>query len=239
MGRLIQAKMLILFKSLGYKSLLLCSAGFGVLVSCIFIFAEITTMNGYLLYMQALKETQSKYLLISIFAATFVCSEFSNRTFGIAIMSGCSRLRLILAKAIAYIVGLIPLVLIYPLVGTIIMTIHSGFGEMNPELWQHLFLTTFLHTLGMIASGLFCFMLAVLIRNIGGTIGGTFGILVLLDLFVLLTSTLPSFKTFIFTYQLLQASEPESLPMYYLVMGVTSAILLLASIGIFKKAELK
>ena len=243
MGNLIQAEMLKLSKSFGYTILLLCSAAFGVFVGGIFIFMNPGFIpSGYTVYMDLLNETQSKYLLLGVFAATFIGNEFSQRTFGIAILSGCSRISLLLAKAAVYTVGLIPLILLCPLVGSAIMTFYSEFGEMNPELWQHLFLTSFSRIVGMITVGFFCFMFALLTRKIAAIIGGTIGILVLLETMVGILSqhpTLSSFTKFVFTYQLLWLSEPESLPLYYLVMFATIALSFLASISLFKKAELK
>lgn len=239
MGRLIQAEFLKLSKSLGYKILLLCEAGLGILIGCMFTFMDVgIEINGRLMYLQCISETQSQVIFTSIFAATFICNEFTDRTFGIGVMSGCSRLSLLISKAVVYIVGLLSVLFVYPIVGTIITTLRMGFGEMNPETWQHLGLTTFLFVMGIIAMGSFCFMLAMLIKKVGGTIGAGIGLLLVL----ILAGQFNPFATvmkFTFTYQMAQVAQPESLALYHAVISATIVLTLIASRLLFEKAELK
>lgn len=239
MGRLIKAEFLKLSKSMGYKVLLLCSVGMGVLVGGMFMLVDLgMEMNGRLMFLQIISETQTQAVLASIFAAVFVCNEFSNRTFGIGVMSGCSRLNLLLSKAVVYIVGLLPIVLIYPIVGTVITVIDKGFGEMNSEIWGQLGLTTFLFVMGIIAMGSFCFMLAILVKNIGGTIGAGIGLLLVLILTGQFAPLSPVMK-FAFTYQLAQITQPDSLALFYAVISATIVLTLIISRIIFEKYELK
>lgn len=239
MGKLLKAEFLKLSKSMGYKVLLLCAAGVGVLVGCIVTILDVTAeANGRLIYLQILSETQTQAMLAIIFASVFVCNEFSNRTFGIGIMSGCSRLHLWLSKGIVYITGLLSIIFTYPLVGTIITTVRRGFGETSVSDWQHLGLTTFLFVMGIIAMGCFCFMLAMLVKNVGGTIGAGIGLLMVLILAGQFSRFAPVMR-FAFTYQLERAAQPESLAVFHAVISATIVLTLIASKVIFEKAELK
>ena len=239
MGKLIKAEFLKLSKSLGYKVMLRCSLGLGVLLGAIpLIDIEIIEASGYSIYLLILKETQVQALFISIFAAIFICNEFSNRTFSTGIMNGCSRFSLLLSKAVAYVVGVISIIFVYPITAVSITTIHGGFGETSFEIWQYLFITTCLFIVGIIALSSFCFTLAILIKNVGGTTGAGFGLLLLLILVGDFTPFEPIMK-FTFTYQLAHASQPESIFLYLAVTCSTIVISLIVSSNIFKRSELK
>jgi ABC-type transport system involved in multi-copper enzyme maturation permease subunit len=238
MQRLIKAEFLKLSKSLSYKTLLLCMAGMGILVGFMFTFVDMgIEINGRSMYLQTLSDIQMQAILSSIFAAAFICNEFTDRTFGVSIMSGCPRLSLLFSKAVVYIVGLLSIIFVYPIVGTVITTVIAGFGETNPAVWRHLGLTTFLFAMGIIAMGSFCFMLAMLIKNSGGTIGAGIGLLLALTLAGQLAPF--AIMKFNFTYQLAQISQPDSLALYLVVILATIVLTLTVSKIFFEKAELK
>jgi hypothetical protein len=80
-------------------------------------------------------------------------------------------------------------------------------------------------------------MLAVLIKNVGGTIGAGIGLLLALTLAGQLVPF--AIMKFNFTYQLAQISQPESLALYLVVILATIVLTLTASRIFFEKSELK
>lgn len=237
MGRLIKAEFLKLSKSLGYKVLLLCAAGMGVLVGFLML-DTMWDMNGSRAYLSILSESQVYAVFASIFAGVFICGEFTNRTFGVSVFSGCPRLSILLAKTAAFVVGLLSILFTYPMVSAAITTTRKGFGALNAELLSQLGSATFLFIFGGAAMGGLCFMLAMLIKNIGGTIGACLGALIGLATIAEIQKFQPIMK-YTFLYQFAQVTQPESMALYYLVIFSTIALSLIVSAFIFEKSELK
>lgn len=237
MGRLIKAEFLKLSKSLGYKILLLSSAGCGILVG--FLMLDIfQDTNGSAVYLSALTEAQVHATFASIFAGVFICNEFSNRTFGVSVFIGCTRLSILLAKAIVFIIGLLSIIFAYPMVSAAVTTLGKGFGTLNAELLSQLCCATFLFIFGGAAVGGFCFMLAMLIKSTGGTIGAGLGGLIGLASFAQIPNFAPVMK-YTFMYQMAQVAEPESLVLYCAVISSTIVLTLIVSRIIFERSELK
>ena len=97
MGKLIQAEFLKLSKLRAYKILLLCAVTVGVLFSGLTLgmqpemVEEFGTPDGYSMFLSSLTDTQMYMILSVIFAAIFVCNEYTNRTFGMSLFSGHPR----------------------------------------------------------------------------------------------------------------------------------------------------
>lgn len=242
---LIKAEFLKLSKSLGYKILLLCAVGIGILLGCLLTIMPFNReMNGYQAYLNAISETQCACVFASIFTAIFIGNDFSNRTFGMSITYGCSRRSLLLSKVMVYLIGMVSVLLITPLVSTSIVTAIRGFGQWNAEVTGHLTMSTLRLLLGWAALGGFCTLFAVWIKNIGGIIGAELGLLMLLIAFIQFTlfTDSPLFKpllSFVFLYQLFTVTQPESTVMYLAVCSVTFAVSLIASLFLFERAEFK
>lgn len=237
MGRLIKAEFLKLSKSPGYKILLLSAAGMGVLIGLLMLDIQMDR-NGSAVYLSMLDETQVYAMFASIFAGVFICGEFSNRTFGVSVFSGCTRLSILLAKAAVFVIGLLSISFTYPLVSAAVTTTGKGFGALNAELLSQLGWATFLFIFGGAAMGGFCFMLAMLIKNTGGTIGACLGTLIGLATIAEFPNFQPVMK-YTFLYQMAQVAQPESLAIYHIVISATIVITLIASRIIFERSELK
>lgn len=241
MGRLVKAEFIKLSKSTGYKILLLCAMAIGVFVGGLMlsmpmdIAEELGTMTGYGTYLSTLADTQFFMTFSIIFSAIFICNEFANRTFGMSLFSGCSRPSILLSKGIAFFIGLLPIVFAEPLVSGIMVSITKGFGEWT---WSELILSTFLFVLGNMSIGAFCFMLAVFIKNIGGTIGAGLGAIVGIELLKVFPIT-KSLVNLTFLYQMNSLPQPESIPMFIVIIVLTLVVSLCAAILIFQKTELK
>jgi len=240
MGKLIKAEFLKLSKSLGFKILILCSLGAGVLVGILLLTYEMPAeVSGYNVYLQSLVDTQLHGILTSVFVAVFLCNEFVNRTFGMSLFSGCPRRSVLFSKIIVFLVGLLPVLFAESLSVTVITTIIRGFGvDLNVETWKYLIRTTLLYILGNAAMGGFCVILAILIKNIGGTIGAGIG-------FILVIAVLNGYEKFepvmkfTFLYQLNQVVDLKSYGLFIMVSVVTLVVTLITSLIIFEKSELK
>ena len=253
MGRLVKAEFLKLSKSLGFKILILCGIAVGLLIGVIFAFmpmptdipeelvaatAAITQLTGIDAFLMEIASVGNVGIFAGVFVALFIGSEFSHRTFGLSIMAGCSRISLFLAKFIVFFVGLLVVMLVYPIALAIFMGIVNGFGEFNAEVWTHLARTMGLLLLGYTALAGFCAMIATLIKNVGGTIGASLGILVILGSIVAIPN-LSSVMRFTFVYQIAQVAQPSSMLMYIAVCAGTFLITMAVSVLTFKKTELK
>lgn len=238
MGRLIKAEFLKLSKSFGYKILLLCMFGLSVLLGLLMADSETGMASGYSAYLSALTDTQVFIVFGSIFAAIFVCNEFSNRTFGMSLFSGCLRRDILLSKAIVFLVGFMPLVFAEPVITCVIASIRKGFGDLNILVAMELIKTTILFIFGCSAIGGFCFMLAVLIKNSGGTIGAGIGIMVGMDLLGMIPGVEHAAKL-TFMYQMGSLPKIESTGVFITVIAVTLAITLGGSVLMFQNSELK
>jgi len=237
MGKLIKAEFMKLSKSLGYKILLLCASFVGVLLGLLVINKDVGLSDGYNVYLSTLTDSFAMISAI-IFAIIFVCNEFSNRTLGMGLFSGCSRLSVLLSKAIVFLIGFMPVVFAEAVVSCAIVTIVKGFGSLDAQQWAVLIQATLLFILGSMAMGSVCFMLAVLIKNVGGTIGAGIGIMLAVQLLKSFPATAGVAKlTFLHQMELLP--QPEFPVLFIAISAVTLVAALAASVYIFSKSDLK
>lgn len=261
MKELIRAEVLKLSRSLGYRVLLLCALCVGLLMGGAFILLaniefgyrgyggspggfmmDIFGMNGHFVYINALSDLQVPAILISVFAALFVSSEFGNRTHALGIQNGCTRQGILLAKAIVFLVGVLPLVFTIPFVSALTMSIFEGFGTpLNAETLLGLIQYTALFFLGHITLASICFLLAILTKNVIGTIGAGVGIFLTLGFLSQLATFLESVESvmrFIFVHQLGQLPNLESIPMFLFGCIAFGTGALALAFDNFQKADL-
>lgn len=238
MGKLIKAEFLKLSKSLGYKILLLCTFGYSVMMGLFAMDTEVGRPDGVTAYLSMLSDAGMYMGMAAIFAALFVCNEYSNRTFGMSLFSGCTRWRVLLSKAIVYLVGLMPVVFLEPLMSGIMVSINKGAGSLDGGVWIDLLQATFLFILGAVAIGGLSFMLGVIIKNIVGTIGAGLGLVIGMQMLGIIPQTTALAKLTLM-YQVGLLPQPESTGMFIAVTVVTLAMTLAASTFIFEKVELK
>lgn len=238
MGRLIKAEFLKLSKSLGYKILLLCTFGFSVMMGLFAMDVETGSPDGVTAYLSMLSDAGMYMGLTAIFAAIFVCNEFSNRTFSMSLFSGCPRWRVLLSKVIVFLIGLMPVVFLEPLMSGIMVSINKGGGDLDAGIWIDIFQATFLFILGNVAIGGFSFMLAIIIKNIVGSIGAGLGLMLGMQMLDMIPQTTALAKLTLM-YQVGLLPQPESTGMFIAVTAVTLVVTLAASALIFEKTELK
>ena len=171
MRKQIGAELLKLRKSSGFLSMLLTMFGIGVALGFVFLSA-VEPVSGLEAFNRGIMAVEINIIVISIFAALFICGEFENRTIGTSIFCGRSRWGILLAKISVYFIGVIILVTVFLAAITITVTVKNGFGsDLTADVARYLARTFALYVLGRLALASFCAMLAFIIRNYIGTIG--------------------------------------------------------------------
>ena len=245
MGRLIQAEFLKLSKLKSYKILVFGLAGAGVLTSCIFAFLPadgvppgINLQDGYHIYISLLADSEVFMGFSIIFTVLFVNTEFYNRTFSGSLFSGCSRRSILLAKAIVFLLGLIPVAFAVPLMAGVTGSISLGLGVVNASMWQTLIQTTLLAILGNAALGGVCLLIAVSVKNIAGTIGVGFGLMIIMETMKMFSGTERMIEM-ISLYQTGSLLQPGYIMMSIIMNSTILVLTLIASIVIFQRSDLK
>ncbi|MDR1693523.1 MAG: ABC transporter permease [Oscillospiraceae bacterium] len=242
MGKLIAAECFKLRKSVGYKVLLLCALGFGLLSGFMTTFfiqdilpAEIDIgglINGSLMLSTMMIDPQTNSILLSIFAAVFLCVEFSDRTYGMALYSGASRTRILLSKLVVYLLASLPIIVLGPAGATLIATARNGFGAVPDTL----LLLCLRFLLASLAIAGFSAMIAMLVKNTGGTIGANIGIMMGLTVLNAFPKLEPVTR-YSFMYQATRIAAGDWL--FHAVIAATLAASLVLGLYLFNKAELK
>ena len=68
------------------------------------------------------------FVVVFLFTAFYVNGDFTAHTFYSSLLCGIPRKNAFWAKAISLFIGMVPLMLVYFLTGTVLWSIHSGFG---------------------------------------------------------------------------------------------------------------
>ncbi|MDR2888381.1 MAG: ABC transporter permease [Lachnospiraceae bacterium] len=247
MGKLLKSEAIKLLTPWGYKIFLLCSLGIGLLLGVTGVALgglSGTPMTGYDVLMEFITEPQIVGVMAGIFTSFFIGNEFSHRTFGNAIINGCSRTQIFLAKVIVFMLGLSVILILLPLVATIYVTAIQGFGPINTDILLHILRTIVLTLLGYVTFGSLCVLFAMLIKKPGAISGILIAIFLCLTMFIQLMGAseniiIGQIVRSLFVYQFMLSTHPESVLTYVVVCVVTSIICLTAGLYTFKNTELK
>lgn len=195
--------------------------------------------TGYLSFTISLSYVLHHAFIGYLFAAVFLCSEFSNHTFGMSLLCGYSRRKVFFSKILVFFSGLIILFLIYTGITTIVTSIGNGFGQVIN--WDMLLLLI-CGILGCAAMGAVIILMTVIAKKtivtIGVGIGFTFALLWIETAF----SDRLFYIKYTYSYQIGQIlfwGQGFSVSMFVMVTLPTIIISLLASSIIFEKMELK
>lgn len=164
MGRLMKAEFYKLYKFPSVRMIFLFAFGVGML-------RGFSPYPGYHVYTIGLVPELFDIVLVSVFTAAFLCTEFSKRTFANAFLCGTSRRNVFFAKLAVYFLGLLVLILLPLFVSTSVATMRNGFGadwdvlalEMTEKLLFYI-----CHRFSMAA---FSILAASIIQNPIGTLG--------------------------------------------------------------------
>ena len=238
MKDLMKAEWFKLSKSFGYKVLCACNIAAVFTTSLLLIAGAKGT--GYEAFIMALTYILHHAVIGCLFAAIFVCSEFSNRTFGMSLLCGYSRKKVFLSKILVYLFGLICLFLLYTGAATIVMLIGNGFGQKN---YLDILALLFCGIFGYAAMGTVMIFIAVIAKKAFVTVGIGIGITyALLWVETNFKDGLLSLVKYTYSYQIGQLQfwgEDFSIWMFLVIVIFTFVITLAGSIFIFDKIELK
>ncbi len=258
MYNLIKADFFKLRKALSYKILLIVEVALCLLLVGMMIYAannlEIPegvtisgdlSMSGFDGFLSSLTQVQFNITYLSIFAALFICSDFTNRTIVGALSTGHSRISVIFSKLIVYLVGAVGLLLVMPVLMTLLLTIINGFGrELTGELIGFMVRSSALYLLQNLAMACFCALLAYIFKSIGPVVGSAIGSLMILNILAQLnineTFTNILKLTFIWQAQFFVKLEQTGDILLCVAVGVLTILITTAAGYLcFKRTDLK
>lgn len=245
MRKLVRAEFFKLSKSVSYWLMIAFSAGVGLF----FAFCGIiqgSRINGYRMLSLMISFVMFHAIFTSTFTAVFICSEFSDRTIGMALLCGLPRRSVFLSKLAAYLTGLLCMLSAVVVVPVAIMSIVNGFGmEMTAEACTEVLIQVVFFWLAGSAMGGFFIFLAVATKNTVVTIGAGLGIayilLIMTSNYVNAGVELLSAVKYSFLYQMFILGEWEHLHkgLFLGVVLTTLVSTLVASALIFERSEFK
>lgn len=213
MGRLIKAEFYKLRKLRSFHIIFLFALAVGILNG-------FSPYTGYQVYSVGVIPELFDAVLISAFTAAFVCTEFSNRTYGNAFLCGALRQNVFLSKLAVYFPGLLILILIPLAASTAAATLRNGFGASWDTVALEIgsmFLVYILYRFSMAG---FTLLVASVIRNPIGTLGLSAALIYLAVL----------------TQNPVENSAAQDM---FIAFAIKTAILLSAAAFIFIKRDLK
>lgn len=253
MLNLIRCEFLKLRKSMAFKVILVIIFVYGTMMTITNIIqvTPTTPTNGISAFLFALAEQSSIVIIMgAVMAGIFICTDFENRTLQNAIACGHSRMTLLISKAIAYFLSMSLIMIPYPIIIGVSISIHNGFGmSLSFEILLKLLLSMisiiFINIVGLSV----CVFLAFMIRKSGAVIGSCIGVLALINVVIGVLSRVsneiqPVLKYFpsitglgnsVLTQQANYGVFISAIFISLLYMG----IILVITGGIFRRAELK
>lgn len=176
MKNLIKAEIYKLSKSLGYKLMMVSSAGVG-LFFCYFWISNSNQASGYQMLPIMDSFVMFHTIFASVFTAVFLCGEFDRRTIGLGLFCGLPRRSVFISKLIVYFTGLLCLLSTVVAVPVVIMSIRNGFGiELTADGCMEVLEQVVFFWLVSSALGGFFVFLALATKNVVATMGAGLGI---------------------------------------------------------------
>lgn len=181
MMKLIKAEFFKLSKSIEYKILLAVCLAIGLIFGIMGIWYGSLTVGAKCV---SISGTGFLYnaVLISMFAAYYIGSEFENHTFAWEIACGASRWKLFGVKMFLYFIAILPLILIYDWVTVAVFTVRNGFGmDCNLQTAAFIVHKIFFSILCNFSMGSYILLIVYLVRDKVKTVGICVGSLYLLN----------------------------------------------------------
>ena len=245
MKNLVKAEFFKLLKSPGYWIMMVLSVGVGLFFGFWWILHSVRA-SGYQMLSVMDSFVMFHTIFTSAFTAVFLCSEFSDRTIGMALLCGIQRRKVLLSKLVVYFTGLLCLLSAVVAVPVVMMSAMNGFGiEMTAEGCRDSLAQVVFFWLVSSAMGGFFIFLALITKNTVATIGVGLGIAYLL---LVMTSNYVnadietfSLVKYSFICQMFILGDWEHLHkgLFLAVSLITLVSTLAASVLIFEKTELK
>lgn len=237
MKDLVKAEWFKLSKSFGFKMLCLYNAASSILIAvfCLIAgtkatgFAAIRMSNSYVLHHS---------MIGCLFAAVFLCGEFTNGTYGLSLLSGYSRKKIFLSKILIFLFGFLGLFLFYTCGIAIVVSLVNGLGE--PDDMNVLFMLC-CGIVGYATMGMIILLISVMAKRSFVTVGAGMALTYALGQIENLTRENPlPFLKYTYLYQIRQlhfGDEQFSFWMFWVVEILTFILALRASVFIFEHSE--
>ena len=101
-----------------------------------------------------------------IYTAVFICEDFSNKSFGTSLLSGCSRKKIFFAKVIIYLAGMVLLFSVFVCSAVISSSFLNGFGmALDIETCKNILFFTFCGILGCISMSSIMILISTIIKS--------------------------------------------------------------------------
>ncbi len=147
--------------------------------------SEAIQTTGYHMFYGVVTDVPTVVLFVSIFVGIFVCDDFTQRTIGIPVAAGKSKLQLLLAKIIVCFLVTVIFTSIYFLSLVTGGSIVWGFGvSLNSAIISELFINYLLTLVIQIGLASIVIMVAMLTKHTGFTIGAGIAVLMVLSIVI-------------------------------------------------------
>lgn len=242
MRNLIKAEYFKLVKSMGFKLLFLGN----ILSTIIYIVLLVlgSKATGYQVMLNASTDVLHYNFLGYLFAAIFICGEFSNQTFSMSLLCGHSRLKVFLSKLVIFICGVLLFFFVYVGFSTTYASIANGFGvKIGLENVKNILVRVGCGVAGCFTMSAVMILVATVVRKTIATIGVGIGLVyALLWLETTFRNNMLPFVKYTYSYQIRQiefAGEEFAPGLFLIVMIITSSVALTVAAVAFERIELK
>jgi len=136
-------------------------------------------INGVSFFLSAFSDSGLYIVYGVIFAVTFICGDFDNRTLQSGISAGCGRLKVFLGKSLVYLAAVSLTYLPYPILNFILASARYGYGvDISADVIIKLVAISFAASAAYSALLSLCALLSFVLQKTGGVIGGGLSLLI-------------------------------------------------------------
>ncbi|MFD3445726.1 ABC transporter permease [Microbacteriaceae bacterium 4G12] len=203
------------------------------------------TSGSEILMITLFQNPFSLTLIMSTLAGFFISNDYATGVMKNTALSGNSRIKIFIAKSIAFALGASIICCIWPTIATVGSTIIFGFGKVSDHtIFIYTMKTVCLYLLQLIAFSSIILLIAIVVEESGKAIIISIGVILfvyfgslLLGQSFSIVSKLYQYTVF---YQLYEIENPNINIMKYVLTAIGTALVffLLGSIA-FKKKEIK
>jgi len=198
------------------------------------------SLSGYSFLKTIMQKEIITIMLASIYGGLFVGRDFENCTLYHEITAGRSRIQVLLAKTIVFLLALNGLILIFPILGIICCILKNGWGiPFTTEMGFYLLFVFIALVLLSCAIGMISMLAAVCFQDVGRTIG--IPIILFFIMIMLLNSKYAiQFAHFLPIGMMVLVANGTTHPVYGVLLGSAwSVVLFMISTLVFRRAELR
>lgn len=167
-GNLIKAEFFILRKSAGFKILMfssLVSGGLAITINFLRIGLTSSKSIGFDEIIACQEMTFYNMIFGCAFVSVFICSGFKNRSYGLSLLSGSSRLKIFFAKFIVSSIGMFLISVMFITIPVITATINGTITKTDRDGAGYILLDLVYAIIGFMAQATVIIFLAFVLKN--------------------------------------------------------------------------